>query len=127
VVTENPFHSLDAEHGTKMLNRLMLFVFLMCGGCGTRSGVYGYYRYPAGITKQCHLKIDSRNVSLISLEEQRLYESNRYVWKDGKIVIIGTKERLELSPGESNMVDQAGQMYPKVRDSGTLERLKGIK
>ena len=54
-----------------MKNRVaVLLMVLGLAGCGSPVATSGYFSYPAGITKRCHLKIDADKVTIIVLDDR---------------------------------------------------------
>jgi len=110
----------------KTIRISLVLVSLVAAGCATGTTMHGYYRYPDGITNQCHLKIDDHTVSLVSLEQKRLFWSHPYKRVGDAIVVAQLKETLELTPGEMSVTDQRNRAYARVTDPDTLQKLEGI-
>ncbi len=66
-------------------------------------------------------------MSVISLEEKKLYWSHPYQIQDEKIIITQMKEQLELTIGKNKVIDHRNRIYPIVLDKEKLLELNIIK
>ena len=94
-------------------------------GCGSPVATSGYFSYPAGITKRCHLKIDADKVTIIVLDD-RIAFTYPCRHEQGNIVVLGQKEPMILTPQSMQMIDQDNRVFPKVFSKSRIKELEEV-
>lgn len=102
----------------------MLLGLLILTGCANPFGHRGHYQYPKNVTKQCHLKVDDSEVTVIILEDRKAASYPSRI-QDGRIV-VNDKQGSVFTPKFMKLIDQRGKEYRKVICRRKIKTLQAV-